>query len=158
MAMLFESDNRSKLQKMIDLVNHPNTPQTIRDVAIKKIAEMSPKKDVKHVKPTVKTPPPPAEVGTNVPKSKFNEPYIHGLTIGKIYEGLCLIQPKPYYIDFIGEGMIRFKVKGPFNISKQQYYKMIQKFFPTMRSISVEGYFGENEGYLIFMSFVYPIA
>ena len=159
--LLMESDNRSKLDKLRDLANHPNTLPHMRDMALKKIEELknlypeTPKPKQSFVNTNTYTPPASIldkDMITNISERDIHNIYLNASSFYDIYTRFRLLSPKPYAIEFCSGGTINFRVKGPFCVSRQQYHTMIKQLFPTVKSVNI--HFQGDNGYVCALSFI----
>ena len=142
--IVVESDNRNRLQKLLDVINHPATEETIRSVAKSKLQQLI------DSDPSLLRKSRPAEV--NIEESDFDRQFVMGVTIGQIYDSLCGLTPRPSRIEFFRQGTIRMFVPPPFHgLTKSEYYQLINDAVPGLRSINSTYH---PDGYLFFLSFI----
>lgn len=138
--VLFETDQRSKIQKLKDVIEHPNTEATVKAVAQNRL-------DVLMASMPAEPPAPRIVIETNLTEDMLDIPYTNAKTAGQIYEALSALAPAPVRINFLRQGVIQMMVAPPFNgLSKSQYYNMIGEAVGGCRQINStlvpgEGYF-----------------
>lgn len=152
--VLRESEQRSKVQKLQDLVDHPTTNPHVREMAKRKIEELQ------SLYPDLYTQQPTASrfdpaIMTNIQEEDLPRPYYQGIfgqvkTIGDFYDAIRMIDPKPYSIEFRPNGQIGFKVKGPFEITKAEFANRINRAVPEAQSIYFA--FRGDQGYAVQIS------
>lgn len=144
--ILFESDNRSKIQKLRDVIDHPATEATVRSVAQSKLKLLL---DNEPAPPAVAS---QLVVATNITEEDLDRPYFTGVPVRNIYESLCALQPAPVEISFLRQGQVNMMVPPPFmGLTRQQYYERIQQAVPAVRRIDCRMF--EGRGYFFTLSF-----
>ena len=139
---LFE-DNRSTIQKLEELIAHPSTEDTVRQVAISRLALLQSRETVEV--PTRKV------VKTNVAEEDLNRPYLHGVSLGTIYDNLTNLSPAPTEIAFGRQGTIKMFVPPPFmGKSKLGYMSEIKASCPGAKD--VQGHMS-GSGYLFVVNY-----
>lgn len=142
--VLFESDSRTRVEKLLDVINHPATEETIRAVARAKLQQLMGSEPIPQ-KRIISVP-------VNVEESDFDRQFVLGVTIGEIYDALCALAPKPSNIAFLRQGQIQMLVPPPFHgLTKMQYYEIIMRALPGVRNIT-SGY--ASEGYYFTLSYI----
>lgn len=152
--VLRESEQRSKVQKLKDLVDHPSTNPHVREMAKRKIEELRSLYPDLYNEPTVVGRMDPS-IETNVSEADLDKPFFQTIfgrlmTVGDYYDGLKNLEPKPYAIEFRPNGQIGFKVKGPFTITKAEFANRINRAVPDARSIYFA--FRGDKGYAVQVS------
>lgn len=128
------ADQRSKVQKLLDLIKHPNTEATVRAVALEKLKILG-------VDPTIDGSLheiPKQEfvfsAHTNLVPSDMERPYLGRLKCGEIYNALLSLSPAPTTIHFLRQGVVHMFVPPPYNgLTKQQYVSLIRQAVPAIR-------------------------
>lgn len=144
--VLFESDDRSKIQKLKDVINHPSTEATVKEVAQKKL-------DLLLASMPAEARPLRIVIETNLTDDLLDVPYTNAKTAGQIYEALSGLNPAPNRINFLRQGVIHMMVPPPFNgLSKQAYYNMIHEAVGGCRNISAS--LVPGQGYFFTVSFL----
>lgn len=147
---LFETtDLRSKLQKLKELIDHPNTEDTIRAVAQGKYEALL------AITPLEEEPKPSRiTVPVNLKEEDLDLQFVIGITVGELYENLCALNPRPSHIEFLRQGVIRMLVPPPFmGLSRKEYYALVATALPGVRNI-ICNYSEERGGYLFSMSYI----
>jgi hypothetical protein len=144
--VLFESDERSKIQKLRDVINHPNTEETVKAVAQGKL-------NLLLSSMPAEPPAPRIVIETNLTDDLLDVPYVGAKTAGQIYEALSTLSPTPNRINFLRQGTIQMMVPPPFNgLSKQAYYNMINEAVGGCRGINAT--LVPGQGYFFSISFL----
>lgn len=141
---LFE-DNRSTIEKLEELIAHPGTEDTIRSVALSRLANLRSKMPAQ----------PRSRITTltNVSEEDLERPFLTGLSLGTLYDNLNALSPAPNEIKFGRQGVIHMMVPPPFmGKTKQQYMNDILQACPGARHIS--GNMVEGHGYLFIISYL----
>ena len=139
-------DDRSKIQKLRDLIDHPSTEETVRRVAQGRLqllmASEAPVEALSRL-----------TVATNITEDDLNRDFLIGLNLGSLYQGLCSLSPAPNDIQFLRQGAIRIIVPPPFmNKTKQQYLNEIMAACPGARQIHSQMI--EGLGYMFSISYL----
>lgn len=141
-------DQRTTVQKLRDVIEHPGTEAAVRAIAqtkLDKILTEFPEKGL-HV---IQEPP----VATNIPLADMNRPFIMGLTLRDIYDNLCALRPGPSHIQFTRQGTIYMLVPPPFQgVSKRDYYTMIAQAAPGVRAINST--YQAEKGYMFVLNYL----
>ena len=142
---LFE-DSRSKIEKLRELINHPGTEETVRDVARGRLellmASQCPAEPQQRI-----------TVPTNVQESDLDQAFITGVSLGDLYDNLVALSPAPNDIKFGRQGVIHMMVPPPFmGKTKQQYLNEILQACPGARNISSQMMGGS--GYFFVVSYL----
>ena len=138
---LCESDNRTKIDKLKDLVNHPGTGDIERSVAMQKLNLLLQQQPQSFSSPST------SRTVSNVGGSHWNSIYIGRMTHKQIFDILCNLIPSPSEI-FFRPGKIVLLIPPPYHgLSKQQYFSMIRQQFPYVKTF--ESKFLEDKGYVI---------
>jgi hypothetical protein len=112
------TDQRSKVQKLLDLIRHPNTEPTIKAVALEKLRNLG------EIPPTGQRSQIPS-IHTNI--TDYTMPFVGGMTYGNIYNILSSLNPRPTTIHFLRQGTVHMFVPPPYNnLTKKQYIELIQ--------------------------------
>lgn len=144
--VLFESDERSKIQKLKDVINHPTTEATVKAVAQNKL-------DLLLASMPAEARPPRIVIETNITEDLLEVPYVGGRTTGQLYDALCSLAPAPNRVNFLRQGTIQMMVPPPFNgLSKQAYYNMINEAVGGCRNINAT--LVPGQGYFFSISFL----
>lgn len=156
---LFEaSDARTTLEKLKDVIDHPATEPTIRDVAQRKYdllsSQIVDEQDIVEF-----APPSRITVATNVPEDMLDQQFVTGVTIGEIYQRITSLCPAPNYVEFRRSGVIHMTVPPPYHgMTKAQYYDHIAAVVPGIRYINssnaIEDDTGEMKGYIFTLHYV----
>jgi hypothetical protein len=160
-----ELDKRSKLQKLADVINHPATEDTIRQVAQSKAkllfdqmteeereVELA-RAGILEIKPLAEVQPSRITVATNINESDLERPFVMGVTLGQLYENLSKLSPRPSNIQFLRQGQIHLMVPPPFqNMTKTQFIQCVESAAPGVQKISST--FLEGRGYHFVLSFL----
>lgn len=124
--MLFE-DDRSVIDKLRSLIDHPSTEETVKDVARAKLEKLLSGASFEEKYSFVH----------NVLPDQINLTY-GGIRVSNILDGLENLVPRPHTVTFL-PGRVVMEVYPPFfNITKNQYYMMLTKIFVSVRGISSE--------------------
>ena len=156
---LFEaSDVRTTLEKLRDVIDHPATEATIRDVAQRKYDLLS-SQIVDEQEIVVYQPTSRITVATNVPEDMLDQQFVTGVTIGDIYQRVISLCPAPNYVEFRRSGVVHMTVPPPYEgMTKAQYYEHIMAAVPGIRYINsshaIEDDFGEMKGYIFTLHYV----
>ena len=139
--ILCESDSRTKIDKLKDLINHPTTGDNERNIAMQKLNSLLQQQPKPFsISPTCRT-------TCNVSDNGWNNIYIGSMTYRKIYDALCNLIPAPSEIYF-RPGKVVMLIPPPYHgLSKQQYFGNIRQQFPYVRNF--ESKFIEDKGYMI---------
>lgn len=144
--VLFESDQRSKIQKLKDVINHPTTEETVKAVAQGKLDALLASMPPEAIPPRI-------IIETNLTDDLLDVPYVGHRTAGQIYDGLSALTPAPNKINFLRQGTIQMMVPPPFNgLSKQVYYNMINEAVGGCRNINST--LVPGQGYFFSISFI----
>lgn len=142
--ILFE-DSRTQAEKLQDLIDHPATEETVREVARKKL------KAIEDKNPLIDAP--VRVVRTNVSEEHFNIAFANGIAVKTLYEGLSRLQPLPEEINFLRQGQVQMIVRPPFmNKTRSQYIQEICQACPGVRNVT--GHMLLDSGYLFVISFI----
>ena len=166
---LFERDERTTEQKLMDLINHPTTEENVRNVAVTRLAKLkaavSPKSndpvkaaygsnaaqsdDRSHFQGF-------AEEGrphTNLSIESRDVKHMSGRTFGQLYDALAAIQPRPSRIDFGPSGhKIKIMVPPPFlGLTKREFYELLVRACPGLSNI--ESQMVGNSGYVFWLTY-----
>jgi hypothetical protein len=142
--ILYE-DSRSTIRKLEDLINHPNTEDTIKAVARSKLKLLVDNEPVPE--------PSRLTVTTNISEGDLDRPFIGSVQLGSIYEGLAALQPGPNQIHFLRQGQINMMVPPPMmGKTRQQYFEEIGRVCPGVKNITAR--MVEGEGYFFTISFI----
>ena len=141
--------SKNTIQKLVDLINHPSTIDTIRSVAQTKLDKLLDKLPDEEKALWL---PQKISVPTNISEQDLEKPFAGGSQIGELYQNLISLKPGPSYVQFLAHGQIHMLVPPPFQgMSKQGYYNLINRAVPGLRRINSE--FIENKGYHFVLSF-----
>ena len=141
---LFE-DNRSLLQKLEELIAHPGTEDTVRQVAANRLALL---RDKIPVEPRSRI-----TVMTNITEDDLDRPFLTGVSLGDLYENLTTLSPAPCEIAFGRQGVIKMLVRPPFmGKTKHQYLNEISMACPGAQKISSQML--PEDGYLFVISYL----
>lgn len=144
---LFE-DNRSKIEKLEELIAHPSTEETIRSVAQSRLKVLQ-----ANLPAVVEPPRPRISVAVNVEEQDLDTPFLPGITLGSLYDGLTSLSPQPNQIRFLRQGQIQMMVPPPFmGKTKPQYMQEINSVCRGARAIDSK--MVEGEGYFFTVSYV----
>jgi hypothetical protein len=164
---MFESDQRTTAQKMLDLIRHPNTEDTVRAVAQTKFDRLmntmteAERSQVMSqpisgpARPAAPPPPvPPTRTICNIDSANMDIPYSCYQTVRIIYMCLSGLRPRPSIIYFLHNQQIHMLVPPPFlGISKLQYYNMIWAVQPSIKSINCDFVLAEGSYHFV-LSFI----
>jgi hypothetical protein len=149
-SALFESDNRSIIVKLQDLINHPSTLDTVREVAINKLNKLL-------AKTATITPPSRNEAprpSVNLSSDQLDSIRFAGVPCRSLYKRLGDLQPAPTDIAFLRPSQIILKVRPPFfGLTKQQYATLLMRSLPAVRSMDIK-YIDEVEGYQVTIALI----
>lgn len=165
-SILRESDNRSTIQKLQDLIAHKNTEETIRQVAIDRLKSITGKDYPQIKEPEIKytsklEPLDPFKfttrksdvIYTNLRSSDWDRMYTSMMTTKQVYDSLCRLTPPPNEILFYSQGEISISVPPPYmGMSKRDYYSLICRSIPGVKGIVST--FIDGKGYNIKISFI----
>lgn len=141
---LFE-DNRSKIKKLRELVDHPSTEETIRRVAISKLKILLTDQPQSVITMMM--------VETNITEADLDRPFVANVSLKQLYEGLCGLSPSPNNIQFLRQGQIQMIVPPPFmGKTKNQYVAEVHAACPGSRRVSSRML--EGRGYLFLISYI----
>ena len=146
--ILYESDNRSKIQKLRDVIAHPTTEQTIKNVAQSKL-DLLLLSELDEEEVDI---PSRITVSTNLTEDDLDLLFIPGVPVYQIYRRLTELQPAPCHLHF-SRPRVRMLVPPPFmGLTKQQYIKHIHDSCPMFRNVTCE--LIEGHGYLFSLDLV----
>lgn len=158
---LFEhSDVRTTLQKLKDVIDHPNTESNIRDVAQRKYDLLISQQVVDEEESVALAPLPVSRitVPVNVEEEYLDQQFVTGISMGDIYERLCSLQPIPSNIEFRRSGVIYITVPPPYcNLTKADYVRLISETVPGIRYINasaLENDCGMIYGYVFSLHYI----
>ena len=145
-SFLRENDNRTLTRKLQDLIDHPSTLETVREIAKEKLKKLLP--------PPVKTAAIHAEelktATVNLDEQDLDRVfsfYKGNTTCRQLYHRLCSLKPSPSDIVFLRQGQIHIFVPPPFfGLTKNQYIKLLCDSLPGVRQISSK-FIEEKGGY-----------
>ena len=166
---LFESCSRSTLQKLCDMASHPNTEETVKQVALAKAHKlyhsMSVEEQDEHLAlndifqfkaPVVKLS--RISIPVNLDDDDLDLQFITGISILDIYSSICALRPAPSSIEFRRSGVIYMTVPPPYHgLTKPQYYDLIKQQVPGVRYISsssLEDDGGNMLGYVFILHYI----
>lgn len=139
-------DSRSKIEKLEELIAHPSTEETVRNVARSRLTLIRSQMPAEPCS-RITTP-------TNVAEEDLDRPFLMGVSLGTIYDSLNALQPGPSEIKFGRQGVIHMVVPPPFlGKTKQQYQEEIIRACPGARSIH-GNMLGVDAGYLFIISYL----
>lgn len=145
------TDQRSKLQKLYDMIIHPGTEETVRAVAQAKLDELLARLPADQQQSHL--PSSRITVRTNVSDQELDRQYMVGITLNNIYQNLCSLSPKPAEILFTRGGQIHMMVLPPFmNMTKNDYYRAISMAVPGLQRINSQ--YLPDKGYHFILSFL----
>lgn len=141
---LFE-DSRTKIQKLEELIAHPGTEDTVRQVAMSRLDLLRSQMPVETRSRIT--------VQTNITEEDLDRQFLTGVPMGNLYEGLCSLNPAPNDIQFQRQGSIRMMVPPPFmNKTKNEYIQEILRVCPGARDIRSQMI--EGLGYMFSISYI----
>lgn len=142
------ADQRSKIQKLQDLISHPNTEATIKAVALEKLQALG-----VDITQYVKTP--RVLINTNLTDNDFQKLFVGNLTCDDIYTALLNLKPPPNTLHFLSQGVIHMFVPPPYmGLTKQQYIYSIKKAVPAAKISDKFLINVAQPGYLFTISFL----
>lgn len=142
--LLFE-DNRSKIEKLEELIAHPGTEETVRKVAQNRLQLLRANMPV--------VPRSRITVETNILEEHLDQQFLTGITMGQIYEGLCSLSPAPNRIHFLRQGQIQMMVPPPMmGKTRQEYYEDIYRVCPGSKNVTAR--MVEGQGYFFVISYL----
>lgn len=146
--ILFETDNRTKIQKLQDVIDHPSTEDAVRAVARGRLELLLASQ------PEPALPASRINIPTNLTEDDLDRWQSNARTFGQIYEALGSLSPAPSQINFAQMGhQIKIVVPPPFmGLTKQQYYQKIAEAVPGLRSIKDSRY--GDDSYVFLLSFI----
>jgi hypothetical protein len=145
--LLFE-DGRSTIDKLEELISHPGTEDTVRQVALGKLDLLRSRHPNALEKPRrgISTP-------VNLDEADLDTQFIPGITLGTLYDGLRDLSPSPSRIQFLRQGAIQMMVPPPFmGKTRAQYVQDIMRACPGARD--VKGHMVEDQGYFFTISYL----
>ena len=147
--LFFESDNRNRIEKLVDMIEHPSTEDTIRKVAVSKLKLLLGKEEpLPEIPPKVIT-----SITTNISQEYFDVLFLNNLTFGDCLARLSTLQPSPSRVEFMRQGQIVMLVQPPFNgQTRQQYFEQIDNSLPGIRKIEAD--YQLDRGYSILVSWI----
>lgn len=142
--ILFE-DSRSTIQKLEELIAHPNTEDTVRSIAQTKLQALRANMPVEARKRIT--------VPVNLQEEDLEQHFLPGISLGHLYDGLCGLSPAPNDIKFGRQGVIHMMVPPPFmGKTKQQYLNEINDVCRGARNISSKMI--DGHGYFFIISYL----
>jgi hypothetical protein len=155
---LFEaSDVRTTLEKLRDVIDHPATEATIREVAQRKYDLLSSQiVDEEEINlPVVNR----INIPVNVDEEMLDKQFIAGVTIYDIYQSLCDTLPSPSSIEFSRMGTVTIVVPPPYHgYTKLEFAQHLRANIPGVRSVTGGAQrvdkMGEMEGYIFILHYV----
>lgn len=139
-------DDRSKLEKLRDLIDHPGTEETVRDVARGRLELLMASECPVETRPRI-------TVQTNVTEEDLDRQFLTGVNLGGLYENLCSLSPSPNDIQFLRQGAIRIMVPPPFmGKTKAQYISELMQACPGARQVHSQMI--EGMGYMFSISYI----
>lgn len=144
--IFFESLNSDRIEKLLNMIRHPNTETTIKRVAMNKLKNI-----------LEKEPPLPVDtlpsISHNIKEEYLDTKFINNLTFRDILERLSDISPTPSRVEFMRQGQIAMLVKPPFlGLTKNQYFEKIISVLPGVRKLSSD--LQLDQGYQILISWI----
>lgn len=128
---LFESDQRTTLDKLKAVIDHPATEATVRAVAQSKY-DLLLQQQVEEEQEIVNR----FLVPTNISPESLEQQYILGVTVGDIYDSLCGLLPRPSNIQFSKIGTIHIMVPPPYHgLTKAQFMQLIMTTVPGVKAV-----------------------
>lgn len=144
--LLFE-DHRSTIEKLEELIAHPQTEDTVRAVAQTKL------KTLRDNLPAVTTPQQRISIPVNLDEGDLDNHFLPGITLGHLYEGLSQLSPPPNRIQFLKQGQIQMMVPPPFmGKTKPEYMAEINRVCRGARAI--DSRMIEGQGYYFVISYI----
>ena len=141
---LFE-DSRNTIQKLEELIAHPATEDTVKDVARSRLELLRSQVPVE--------PQRRISIHTNIDEADLHRPFVVGMSLGDLYDNLCSLSPSPSTIQFGRQGAIQMLVPPPFmGKTRAQYVAEIQQACPGARHIG--GHMIEEQGYFFTISYI----
>lgn len=153
---LFESDQRTTLEKLKAVIDHPNTEATIRAVAQRKydllVAQESAIEEVALPASRITIP-------VNVDEDMLDTQFVTGVSIYDIYQRLCSSQPCPSSITFSRMGSVHILVPPPYHgLTKAEFAQQLKDTIPGVRSVGGGqprlSKMGELEGYIFTLHYI----
>ena len=142
---LFE-DSRSKIEKLRELIDHPGTEETVRQVARGRLELLMASECPVEARSRI-------TVQTNVTEEDLDRQFLTGVNLGGLYENLCSLSPAPNDIQFLRQGSIRIMVPPPFmGKTKAQYVGELMQACPGARQVHSQMI--EGLGYMFSISYI----
>lgn len=149
---IFESDNRNRIAKLVDMIQHPSTEDTIRRVAAGKLKLILDKEEPLPEPEELYLPETP-HVSTNIKQEYMNAIFINNMSFGECLQNLSLLSPPPTRVEFMRQGQIAMLVKPPFHgQTRADYFRQIENRVPGIRRISAD--YQMDQGYSILLSWI----
>lgn len=145
---LYESDSRSRIEKLLDMIDHPSTESTVKQVAISKL------KNLLEKEPPVQTQlPVSSSIACNIKSNYMDENYVGEITFRDILNRLAKITPCPTFVEFLQQKQIIMRVEPPFgNQTRDEYFSQIAKALPGITRVSCD--YKIDSGYDVFVSWI----
>lgn len=150
---IFESDNRSRMEKLIDMIQHPSTEDNLRRVAANKLKLLLDKEEPIPEPVVVCDAQDVPEISTNIKPEYLDAIFLGDLSFHVCLSRLSTLNPSPSRVEFMRQGQLAMLVKPPFNgQTRQQYFDRIDKLLPGIRRISAD--YQMDQGYSILVSWI----
>lgn len=162
---LFEhSDVRTTLEKLKDVIEHPNTEETIRAVARRKYEVLLDQQIIDEEDHEAETqvalvPVSRITIPVNVDEDMLDTQFVTGVSIYDIYQSLCSTLPTPATIEFSRMGTVTIVVPPPYHgLTKAQFAENLRNTIPGVRSVTGGNQSvsksGELTGYIFVLRYI----
>lgn len=150
---IYESDNRSRIEKLVDMIQHPSTEDNLRRVAADKLKLLLDKEEPLPEPVTICGVLCTPEISTNIKSEYLDAIFLNDLSFRDCLSRLSMIDPPPTRVEFMRQGQLVMSVKPPFNgQTRQQYFSQIDEALPGIRRISAD--YQMDQGYSILISWI----
>ena len=150
---IFEADNRSKIAKLVDMIQHPSTEDNIRRVAADKLKLLLDKEDPIPESEVICDEDILPEISTNIKDEYLDSIFLGSMSFHDCLNRLATLGPPPTRVEFMRQGQICMLVKPPFNgQTRQQYFEQIERCLPGIRRLSAD--YQIDQGYSILISWI----
>lgn len=150
---IFESDNRSRIEKLVDMIQHPSTEENVRRVAANKLKLLLDKEEPIPEPTVVCDSQDVPEISTNIKNEYLDAIFLGDLSFHDVLSRLASLSPCPVRVEFMRQGQAVMLVKPPFNgQTRQEYFDKIDQCLPGIRRLSAD--YQLDQGYSILISWI----
>ncbi len=152
-SFLCETDNRTLIKKLKDLIDHPTTLDPVREIAKTKLRNLI-GEPIRA--PVVQQPVQVCSTTVNLAEHDLDRVfsfYRGNVTCRQIYDSLRSLKPTPSDVVFLRQGQIHLFVPPPFlGLTKHEYTKRLCNVLPGIRNMSSK-FVQEKGGYHFIITF-----